>query len=629
MSETQIEDVSKMVPDIVQEQIGQMKEIFPECISENGKVDFDKLKAVLGEIGALKESDGYQFTWAGKEEAFRSIQVPSGATLKPAREESINFDETENIFIEGENLEALKLLYKAYHDQVKMIYIDPPYNTGNDFVYQDDFSELKEAYLERTGQKDAEGNLLSTNTESSGRFHSNWLNMMYPRLFVARQMLRDDGLIFVSIDNNEASQLKLMMDEIFGEENFVEQIAWKNKYGAGARTKGFIELHEYILCYSKSDLENIETPMSEEQLEKYDKRDEKYSERGGYLTQPLATTSMDDRPNLKYPIEWEGEEIWPEKQWIWSKERVEEAIENNEIVVNQKSDGSYSVRYKKYARDEEGNLRKTKPVSFLDGPYNQSGTKEVEELFGKKVFDFPKPSKLIRHFFSFIINEEAEKDGIYMDFFAGSAPAAQAVMDLNFEDGGNRKFVCIQLPEQVPEDSIASKEGFNTVADIGKERIRRYIEKKSQDDKQEELDLEDKNEVDLAMKVFELTSSNFKQWEEPETQDEEVLMEQIKLFDSGLIEDAKNEDVLYEVILKEGYSLNSQITEVECKSNVVYQVNAENKDQVMLICLDEKITEDLLDEVDLTDEKVLVCQDAALTDSLKVNLSMQTILKVI
>ncbi|MEX2567142.1 MAG: site-specific DNA-methyltransferase, partial [Cyclobacteriaceae bacterium] len=264
-------------------------------------------------------------------------------------------------------------------------------------------------------------------------YHSNWLNMMYPRLFLARNLLKDDGVIFVSIDDNEVHNLRLLMNEIFGEDNFIEEIVWKNKYNAGALTRGFSNIHEYILGFSKNPLSNIEAPLDDETIKKYNKKDDKYPVRGGFVTQPLATGSKDERPNLRYPIYYNGQEIWPEKQWIWSKDRVEKAIEKDEVVFN-KAGNSYNPRVKQYLKDGHGKMRKGKPISILTGPYNQEGSKEIKQLFEKNLFSFPKPSSLLIYLISFTINENEENREIYLDFFSGSGTLGQAILELDFGD---------------------------------------------------------------------------------------------------------------------------------------------------------------------------------------------------
>ncbi|MCR9015829.1 site-specific DNA-methyltransferase [Aquiflexum gelatinilyticum] len=601
-----------------QEKVNALREILPEVFSE-GKVDWEKLKATLGE-NINFSNERYVLNWAGKSDAFKVLQTPSTKTLIPAKDESINFDQTQNIFIEGENLEVLKVLQKSYFGKVKMIYIDPPYNTGNDsFVYPDKFSESKADYEKRVGDKDEEGfltkdGMFKKNNKENGQYHSNWLNMMMPRLYLAKNLLRKDGVIFVSIDDNEVHNLRLLMNEIFGEENFVEEIIWKNKYNSGALTKGFSNIHEYILCFSKQELINIESPLDEETIKKYNKVDDKFQIRGGFVTQPLATGSKDERPNLRYPIEYNGTVIWPEKQWIWSRERVEKAIKNNEVVFNQAGD-SYNPRVKQYLRDEKGKIRKGKPISILVGPYNQEGSKEIKNLFSENVFGFPKPSSLIKYLMSFTTNDIEETDGIYLDFFSGSGTTAHAIMDLNKEDGGARKYICVQLPELTDERSEAFKAGYKTIADISKERIRRSAQKIK-----EEIDTEIKklySEIqkllgelptdetlekisnlesqisklenqDLGFKVMKLEESNFKQWQQIEGHDVKALAEQIKMFVDPVSESAIIENMVYELLLKSGKDLNSTILEKEG----YFVIN-----DYELILILEKVNQDILDEV--------------------------------
>jgi adenine-specific DNA-methyltransferase len=334
-----------------QERLDALKAIAPEAFAD-GKINWETLKEALGEHleDEEQETEHFGLTWPGKRAARRLASQPSAGTLRSAPGEGLDEETTHHVFIEGDNLEVLKLLQKSYAGRVKMIYIDPPYNTGNDFVYKDDYRQPLEEYLRATGQADEAGRVLTTNTKSGGRFHSNWLNVMYPRLRLARNLLSSDGIIFVSIDDTEVHNLRMLMNEMFGEENFISEIVWKNKYGPGAQTKGVASLHEYILCYSKGTIESIESMLSEEETKQYKLRDEKFAVRGGYTTQPLATRSKDDRPNLVYPIEYKGKTIWPNKQWIWARERMEQALKNNEVVISEKS-GEFSVRFKQYLRD--------------------------------------------------------------------------------------------------------------------------------------------------------------------------------------------------------------------------------------------------------------------------------------
>ncbi|WP_408876484.1 site-specific DNA-methyltransferase [Klebsiella pneumoniae] len=565
--------------DIVADNISKLKELFPEVFTE-GKVDFDALKEVLGGYIDGRE-ERYSFTWNGKSKARMLAQTPSAGTLRPCKEESVDWDTTQNLFIEGDNLEVLKLLQKSYHKKVKMIYIDPPYNTGKDFVYKDNFKDNIKNYKEITGQVDGDGRSLSSNPETNGRYHTDWLNMMYPRLKLARNLLKDDGIIFISIDDNEYHNLKLMCDEVFGEERFVGSISWKNKYGAGAKTKGFIEVHEYILCYSKSELINISSKLSEDQRGTYNKKDEKYNIRGGYFTQPLMTTSMDDRKNLQYDIEYDGDIIKPKKQWVWAKERLLKAIEDNEVVIKKKVDGSYSVRYKVYLIDEQGNERKGKPLSLLNGPFNQEGTKEVEELLGPNIFSFPKPTSLIEFFFGFEINDESDKSGIYLDFFSGSCSSAQAVLHLNLQDNGSRRYIMVQLPELISESSEAYKSGYKTIAEISKERIRRAAAKI----KQENPDYQG----DLGFKALKLDSTNIKPWELDFDLTEQDLEDQISNIKHG----REEEDVLYEVLLKYGLDLTLPITEHSVAGHKVFDIGM----GALMICLSDDITLDVVEGI--------------------------------
>lgn len=426
------------------ENIDKIAELFPQVMTEveNGEgsleraVDFDALRDLLGDV-AEGQRERYQFTWPGKREAKAEARRPIYKTMIPEPGKSKDWDTTENLYIEGDNLDALKILKETYAGKVKLIYIDPPYNTGHDFVYDDDFAKTRGEYDSESGEYDEEGGRLVANTESNGRFHSDWCSMIYPRLLLARDLLTPDGLVFISINACEEVNLVKICDEIFGPDNRVMDFVWKNKYGPGALTKGAASLHEYVLCYAKKYPDNLEAELSGSEIEKYNKFDSKQAIRGGYITQPLATKSKDDRPNLVYPLVHNGIEIWPDKQWIWSKERLLKAYDNDEIVINEKN-GKYSVRFKQYLRDENGVMRKGKPLSLITSCFNQDGTKEIDGLFGKRVFDFPKPSRLIRDFVLYRINDIDDSDFIVMDFFSGSAATADAVMQANSIDGGNR-----------------------------------------------------------------------------------------------------------------------------------------------------------------------------------------------
>lgn len=577
--------------DLTKEYIEQIKTLFPEVVTEvadsegnniSRKVDMEKLALLLGEAAIPadeldyrnKYNEKFSFEWAGKRRAIAEAQKRSMGTLRPCPEESVEWDTTENLYIEGDNLEVLKLLQDSYLGAVKMIYIDPPYNTGKDFVYKDNYRDNLSNYLEQTNTTNA------VNSEASGRYHTNWLNMMYPRLKLARNLLTDDGLIFISIDDNEVSNLKSICDEIFGEDNLITQIAWKNKYGAGAKTVGFIEVHEYILCYSKKIITNITSELDSESQKAYNKTDEKFHIRGGYMTQPLMTNSLGDRPNLMYPIEYNGVTVYPNKQWVWSKERMLDAIDKNEIEFNLQKDGSYSVRSKSYLYDEQGNMRRGKPLSFMNGPFNQEGTKDIRCLFeDKAIFDFTKPSALIEYLLSLEINDVDDKSYVVLDFFSGSATTAHAIMRLNAKDNGNRKYICVQLPEPTPEDSEARKAKFNTIPEIAKERIRRAGKKiiEEQKAKNDGLFADEVAKLDIGFKVFKLDRSNVKEWDVEfdgltETQAAQALsLEFSKAMD--ILKDGRTElDLLYEVMLKLGLQLSTTVDTKQVEGKTVFVV---------------------------------------------------------
>ena len=583
------EDPQTHSADVVAENVEHLRELFPEAFTE-GQVDFDVLKQLLS--GVLEERDEkYGLNWHGKRRARQLALTPSTGTLRPCPEESVDWATTQNLMIEGDNLEVLKLLQKSYASKIKLIYIDPPYNTGKDFVYPDDFRDSIQNYLQLTGQVDGENGKVSSNTESSGRFHTDWLNMMYPRLKLARNLLRDGGLLLVSSDEAEADNLKKMCDEIFGLENFVERIVWKNKYGSGALTRGFANVHEYITVYSRQPIESLAAPLNDEQRAAYKLRDAKYSVRGGYITQPLATTSKDPRPNLVYPVIHNGQEIWPEKQWIWSRERLEAAQANDELVINENS-GKFSVRVKQYLRDENGVERLGKPLSLMNGPFNQEGTKDIAELFSQKVFSFPKPTALLQFFVALVVGNDTEKDGIYLDFFAGSGTMGHAVMAQNAADGGTRKYMLVQLPENLDEKSsdqrIAREFCDNigrphTIAELTKERLRRAGKL-----------VRDKYPMfpgDVGFRVLKLDHSNIRTWDPSPVDLEGALFDGIE----HLREDRTEQDVLYELLLKLGLDLCVPIEERMIAGKTVHSIGA----GTLFVCLPRRVEPTEVEELAL------------------------------
>ena len=626
-----MENIDELMPlsnDWNMERLTQLRNLFPDLFTNEGKLNIEELKKVIDPAG-VSETERYEFRWFGKSEAKRNAYTPSNATLTFDKERSVNPTESEHIIIEGENLEVLKLLSESYRDQVKCIYIDPPYNTGKDFVYTDNYTEDKRPYWEQTGVTE-NGVKIDTNLEADGRYHSNWLNMIYSRLLIARAMLKPEGVIFISIDDNEAHHLRKLCDEVFGEENLVGVFAWKNKYGAGAKTKGFIEVHEYIFCYSKNTLTDIEAELTAEQISEYKKKDEKFPIRGGYVTQPLMTKSLDDRENLQYSIEYDGIKIEPRKQWVWEETRLLKAIANDEIVIKQKKNGAYSVRAKVYLKDENGNIRKGKPITVLNGPYNQEGTQEVEELIGEDIFSFPKPKKLLMYLFAFIINNNDDKDGIYLDFFAGSGTTGQAIHELNLNDGGNRKYILVQMPEATDEKSEAFKANYKKISDITIDRNKKVIEKLVEEKKSKQPDLFTNGHKDdaikgLGFKVFKLVKSNFPRVEwapDVDKTDEEniaLLKKYIADKEAQLVTAFNRNELLTEILLKNGFQLNYNTEKQEqFKKNEILLATDGIKET--LICLDVVIDADTVEHFKKHTDKKFICLERALDTTKKYNL---------
>lgn len=585
-------------PNLTAENVAKLAELFPGVVAD-GKVNVELLRSYVGE--EIFGDEAYEFTWVGKRAAIAEAGRPIRKTLRPAPDESKDWDTTENLYIEGDNLDVLKLLQESYLGKVKMVYIDPPYNTGSDFIYRDNFAQSREEYDEEAGVYDEDGERLFRNTETNGRFHSDWCSMIYPRLVLARNVLRNDGLIFISINDIELYNLKKICDEIFGIDNHVSTFVWKNKYGPGAFTRGVASLHEYILCYGKNFPDRIDTDLSEEEQQKYNLRDNKYASRGGYITQPLATLSKDDRPNLVYPLLHNGVEIWPNKQWIWSKERLYKAYDNDEIVINEKN-GNFSVRFKQYLRDEHGRMRKGTPLSLVTSVFNQDGTKEMENLIGRRVFDFPKPHGLIKRFLSFIINENEERDDIILDFFSGSATTAHAVMQLNAEDGGKRKFIMVQLPEVCAEGTEAAKAGYATICEIGKERIRRAGDKIK-----DEAGLTAQG-VDIGFRVLKLADTNMNDvYYAAGNYTQELVLQ----MEGNIKSDRTDMDLLFGCLLDWGLPLSMPHTHEKIDGFTVHTYNGGD----LIACFEEKISETAIREIAGRKPLRAVFRDSSFTSS--------------
>jgi adenine-specific DNA-methyltransferase len=644
--------------DILKDRLENLKAVFPEIFSE-GKIDMEKFKAAFSDDINFN-NERYVLNWAGKADAFKTLQVPTTATLKPQPEESINFDSSENIFIEGENLEVLKVLQKSYYGKIKCIIIDPPYNTGNDsFIYPDSFKENKEDYQKRIGEKDEEGYLMKEgffrkNNKDSGHFHSNWLSMIYPRLFLAKNLLRDDGVMFVHIDDNEVHNLRLIMNEIFGEENFFAQVIVRSN-SRGQTYKQIAKTHEYVIIYTK----NFETDLNELEKDENNNDLNLTDGIGNYNIRELRNRNpkfgRHNRPNLFYPVfidpnvtdkdgfspvsliknEKYSLEILPhnsekkESCWRWGKNKCITNIDSNTLKSNlvgkKKNDGSFGV-YEKY--------RKTtyKPKSIWDENsfLTETGTVELRELGLDNVFDFPKPVALEKQ----ILNLSIQDDDIVLDFFCGSATTAQAVLELNNDDGGNRKFILVQLPELCDESSEAFKTGYKTIADIGKERIRKVIKKinleieEEKTKKANELPLQEEDPtvaIDLGFKVFKLSPSNFKIWRGDEVS-EDNLITQLDAFTDPVKAESTTNNMLYELMLKAGYLLTDKVEHLipnpspQGEGSGFFVINGGE----LVIAL-EKMDQGILDNIIALNPKKVITLDNLFKDNdqLKTNTVLQ------
>lgn len=634
-------------PNKADENFKKLAEMFPnvvtETIDENGEVVRAIDKDVLMQEISCKVVDGreerYQFTWPDKKKSVLLANAPIAKTLRPCRGESVDFDNTENLYIEGDNLEVLKLLQETYLGKIKMIYIDPPYNTGNDFVYEDDFAQSTNEYFVNSGQFDEKGNRLVQNTESNGRFHTDWLNMIYPRLKLAKDLLTDDGVILISIDDCEQDHLRMICDEIFGRSNFIDTLIWKKRYGGGAKEKYFVSLHEYILVYCKNIdmLTELYIPLSRESVERYySKKDEKYEIRGGYRTHPLeAGKAMDARPNLVYPIPApDGTEIMPKRQWLWGRERAYEALKNNELEITMGKNG-WVVSSKQYLREEDGSIRPAKMLSIIDDIYTQHGTNEMIKIFGNaKVFSYPKPSEFVKQLVS-VITENGNE--IILDFFSGSAATAHAVMQLNAEDGGHRKFIMVQWPEitydgkkeiykdengeekeryivdektnypVIVKDSEARKAGYWTIPQIGKERIRRAGVKIKA-----ENPLTTQN-LDIGFRVLKCDSTNMKDVYYNPAEYEPSLF---SILTDNIKEDRTPEDLLFQVMLDLGVLLSSKIEKTVINGKKVFNV----ADGFLIACFDENVTDETITAIAKQKPYYFVMRDSSMaSDSVATN----------
>ncbi len=592
----------------VEDNITKIAQLFPDCVTEtvderSGQpkhlIDFEKLKQNLSDSVMSERAERYQFTWPDKSKAILLANSPINATLRPCREDSVDFDNTQNLYIEGDNLDVLKCLKETYLHKVKMIYIDPPYNTGNDFVYEDDFAQSSEEYLANSGQFDEQGNRMFTNAESNGRFHTDWLNMIYPRLKVARDLLTDDGVIFISIDDNEVENLRKVCDEVFGESNCIAQLIWEKKYTIANDAKYFSDVHDYILCYSKKkEFFHIgKLPRTAQMNAAYKNPDN--HPKGPWKATPLhARSGSDSNANFSYTFK-NGVVFTPPtgRFSAYSKETLKAMDDNNEIWFGK--DGKSIPSRKTFLCDlkNDGVVPRT-IISYSEGGHNHEADEEMKKLMEKKVFTSPKPTKLL-HLLLTLGN--TNKEAIILDFFSGSATTAHAVMRLNSEDGGNRKFIMVQLPEKTDEKSEAFKAGYKNICEIGKERIRRAGKKIKEESPLTTQDL------DTGFRVLKLDSTNMQDiYYSPKDISQADLFSQV----DNVKPDRTGEDLLFQVMLELGATLDSKIETTMVAGKTIYNV----AEGYLVACFDPNVTDEVVKAIAQMQPAYAVLRDTSMKD---------------
>lgn len=609
----------------VEDNIMKIAQLFPDCVTEtvderSGQpkhlIDFEKLKQNLSDSVMSERAERYQFTWPDKSKAILLANSPVNATLRPCREDSVDFDNTQNLYIEGDNLDVLKCLKETYLHKVKMIYIDPPYNTGNDFVYEDDFAQSSEEYLANSGQFDEQGNRMFTNAESNGRFHTDWLNMIYPRLKVARDLLTDDGVIFISIDDNEVENLRKVCDEVFGEQNFITQINWVSKSGGSADERYIIKATEYILVYTKAkDSAIFGKEEAETSSDKYKLTDKHEEERGKYTLKKLdfRMTSQHYTEALNYPvIDPDGNELWPGGKnhrqdggwnWRWSKAKYEWGVKNDFIQFVKNNKGSWTLNTKQYQKVDNCNRPTERGLAYRNFiPSSElnttQGSRLIAEYFESKIFEYAKPHQLICKCMK-IAN--CDKNALILDFFSGSATTAHAVMQLNSEDGGNRKFIMVQLPEKTEEKSEAFKAGYKNICEIGKERIRRAGKKIKEESPLTTQDL------DTGFRVLKLDSTNMRDiYYSPKDISQADLFSQV----DNVKPDRTGEDLLFQVMLELGATLDSKIETTTVAGKTIYNV----AEGYLVACFDPDVTDDVVKAIAQMQPAYAVLRDTSMKD---------------
>ena len=603
----------------VEDNITKIAQLFPDCVTETVDerssqpkhlIDFEKLKQNLSDSVISERAERYQFTWPDKSKAILLANSPINATLRPCREDSIDFDNTQNLYIEGDNLDVLKCLKETYLHKVKMIYIDPPYNTGNDFVYEDDFAQSSEEYLANSGQFDEQGNRMFTNAESNGRFHTDWLNMIYPRLKVARDLLTDNGVIFISIDDNEVENLRKVCDEVFGEQNFVDCLHWKKKKQPSFLAKHTAKVMEYVIVYAKNTfkLEKLSVEKVSDSNKKVININNKISSR---IFKPGVRVKSEEQTGIIKAGVYTGRSMDVEyKNDIY----YENGRTTNEVeVVSKFSDSQsnidtfiqkdllYITKNFLLRRDvgEEAAEKRKSITDLLLNDYgdNQESDKEFLELFDKKYFDYTKPIKLIYN----LVKSNFTEEGIILDFFSGSATTAHAVMQLNSEDGGNRKFIMVQLPEKTEEKSEAFKAGYKNICEIGKERIRRASKKIKEESPLTTQDL------DTGFRVLKLDSTNMQDiYYSPKDISQADLFSQV----DNVKPDRTGEDLLFQVMLELGATLDSKIETTTVAGKTIYNV----AEGYLMACFDPDVTDDVVKSIAQMQPAYAVLRDTSMKD---------------
>ena len=602
-----MDKLNMQTTNIVDENIKRIGDLFPNCLTERlndeGKpevaIDFDQLRQELSKDIVEGAEERYQFTWPDKRNAIRLANAPTTDTLRPCREESVDFDNTQNLYIEGDNLQVLKLLRENYLGKVKMIYIDPPYNTGNDFVYNDDFSQSAGEYMHNSGQEDEEGNRLVTNSESNGRFHTDWVNMIYPRLKVAKDLLSEDGVIFISIDDCEQRNLRILCDEVFGESNFVTQIVWQKIHSIKNDARYFSENHEYALIYARNkERYKVELlPRTAEMNERYKNPDN--DPRGPWQSGDLVASG--ERSNghfiITSPKTGKTFDVPQGKHWVYSEPNLKKLVEDNQIWFGE--DGNSFPRKKRFLSDvQDGRTASTIWLSEEVG-HNQTATREVKQLFDdNKYFDFPKPVSYIKQ----MLMVSTKNEDLILDFFSGSATTAHAVMQLNAEDGGKRMFIMVQLPEATDEKSEAYKAGYKNICEIGKERIRRAGKKIKDESPLTTQDL------DTGFRVLKLDTSNMQDvYYTPAEFNEQ------KLFDDNIKPDRlgnDGEDLLFQTMIELGIELSAKIEKRSIAGKAVWSVS----DGYLMACFDEEVNETTITEIARQHPYYFVMRDSSLAN---------------